>query len=61
MPCRPRVAINAVSGNLLVSLSTKREHLPELIALVGELLREPAWPADVLKRSEHRLWPRLKS
>ncbi len=44
-----QVSINAVSGSLLVSLSTKREHLPELISLVGELLREPAWPGDVLE------------
>jgi len=36
-------------GVLNVSLVTKREHLPALIELLGELLRHPRLPADALE------------
>ena len=34
---------------LSVRIATTREHLPAVIALVGELLREPAFPAEALE------------
>jgi zinc protease len=34
---------------IAVSISTKRDRLPEVIALVGRLLREPALPAEQLE------------
>lgn len=38
------------SGQVLaVSITTKREHLPAVLALVGRLLREPAFPAEPLE------------
>src|SRR5262249_52879664 len=48
-----RVNIGGLIGNLSVSIECKRDKLPEVLALVGELLREPTFPAeefDVLKR-----------
>ncbi len=44
-----QMAMSSAPGQLVVSLSTKREFLPALIDLVGEMLRQPAWPADVLE------------
>ena len=43
------VGFAAGAGQLNVSLSTRREHLPALLALVGDMLRHPALPADVLE------------
>jgi zinc protease len=36
----------AVPGTLSVSIDTVRENLPAVINLVGEILRQPAFPAD---------------
>lgn len=36
-------------GGVSVSVATKREHLPSVIALVGEILREPSFPQAVLE------------
>ncbi|MGE5451859.1 MAG: M16 family metallopeptidase [Acidobacteriota bacterium] len=44
-----QMGLSSAPGQLIVSLSTKREFLPALIDLVGEILRQPAWPADVLE------------
>ena len=33
-----------------VVLSSRREHLAEAVALVAELLRRPAFPAEALRR-----------
>ncbi|MEO8155638.1 MAG: pitrilysin family protein [Rhizobacter sp.] len=35
-------------GQVTVSLSSRKEHLAEAIALVGDLLRNPVFPADAL-------------
>jgi zinc protease len=38
------------SGQVLsVNINTRRQHLPAVIALVGRLLREPAFPAEPLE------------
>jgi len=43
------VAFGAGPGQLNVSLATKRAYLPELLALVGEMLRQPALPPQALE------------
>jgi zinc protease len=43
------VGFAAAAGQLNVSLSTRREHLPALLTLVGEILRHPALPVDALE------------
>ena len=43
------VAFSAAPGQLNVALSSRREHLPALIALVSDLLQQPSLPADVLE------------
>lgn len=43
------VGFGGSPGAISVGLSTRREHLPALIALVGELLREPSLPPEALE------------
>lgn len=43
------LGITSQPGTLVVSLVSRREHLPAAIALVGELLREPALPPAALE------------
>jgi zinc protease len=43
------VNFSAGPGQLNVALATRREHLPALIALIGDVLRHPALPADALE------------
>ncbi len=43
------VSISAGGGHLTVGINSRREHLPAVLALVGQLLRTPALPADVLE------------
>lgn len=43
------VGISAGPGQLNVALSTRREHLPALIALVADLLQHPSLPPEVLE------------
>ncbi|MBX3618403.1 MAG: insulinase family protein [Rhizobacter sp.] len=40
--------IGGGAGSVTVSLSSRRDTLPEAIALVGDLLRHPVFPADAL-------------
>jgi len=44
-----QVSISASPGQVQVNLSTKREHLPALLALVLEILYEPAFPSEELE------------
>jgi len=46
---RTEMSISGGAGGVTVSLSTRREHLPDAIALVGDLLRHPTFPADALE------------
>ena len=41
-------------GQLTVNMATKREYLPALIALVSDVLRHPALPADALEEVRHQ-------
>jgi len=50
---KAQVGFGGQPGLLTVGIETKRESLPAVVALVGEMLREPSFPADeldVLKR-----------
>ncbi len=42
------LSFSSAPGRLTVNLSSRRQHLPEAIALVADLLRHPALPADAL-------------
>ncbi|WP_404872780.1 M16 family metallopeptidase [Ideonella sp. A 288] len=46
---RAQVGFGIDGQTLSVSINTTREHLPAVVSLVGRLLREPAFPADVLE------------
>lgn len=43
------IGIDGGAENVQVSIVSKRDQLPAAIALVGELLREPSFPPDVLE------------
>jgi zinc protease len=43
---RTELGVSALPGRVTVSLTSRREHLPAAIALVADLLRRPAFPAD---------------
>nr|WP_236580615.1 pitrilysin family protein [Rubrivivax sp. A210] len=49
------VGFGASDQTLSVSITTRRERLPAVIALVGRLLREPAFPAEPLEEAR-RQW-----
>jgi len=52
---RAQVAFAASGQTLSVSIDTVREHLPAVVALVGRLLREPAFPSEALEE-KRRQW-----
>jgi zinc protease len=43
---RTELSVSGGADQVTVMLNSRREHLPAAIALVGELLRKPAFPAD---------------
>jgi zinc protease len=43
------VGISVSAGQLQVSIDSKREHFAQVLKLVGELLRQPTLPGDVLE------------
>jgi zinc protease len=45
---KTELSIDAGAGRVTLSLQTRREHLPAAIALVGDLLRNPAFPEPAL-------------
>lgn len=45
---KTEMRISGGAGRVSVTLSSRKEHLPEAIALVGDLLRNPVFPADSL-------------
>ncbi len=45
---KTQLSISAAAGRVSLTLASRREHLPAAIALVGELLRNPVFPADAL-------------
>ncbi|HWH73291.1 MAG TPA: pitrilysin family protein, partial [Methylibium sp.] len=42
------------AGSLSVGISTRREHVPAVIALLGQLLREPSFPEAVLEEQRNQ-------
>lgn len=46
---RTEMSISGGAGGVTVHLSSRREHLVEAIALVGDLLRHPTFPAEALE------------
>ncbi len=45
---KTEMRISSAAGRVSVSLTSRREHLPAAVALVGDLLRNPVFPADAL-------------
>ncbi len=52
---RAEVSFSASGQGLSVGITTVRQHLPAVVALVGRLLREPAFPADALDERRRQL------
>ncbi len=52
---RAEVSFGAGGQGLSVGITTVREHLPAVVALVGRLLRAPALPADALDERRRQL------
>jgi zinc protease len=46
---RAQVGVGASDQGWSVNITTVRQHLPEVVRLVGQLLREPAFPAEALE------------
>lgn len=46
---KTEMSVGASAAQVSVVLMSRREHLPAAIALVGEMLRQPALPADALE------------
>jgi zinc protease len=44
-----QVAVSGGATGASVSITSRREHLPAVVALVAEMLREPVFPADALE------------
>lgn len=47
---KARVSIGGGASTVTASLETDREHLPEVLKLVREMLREPSFPADEFEK-----------
>jgi len=50
-----QVTVSASAGQVQVNLSTKAEHLPALLALVLEILYEPAFPSEELEKYKRQI------
>ena len=55
------MSISGGAGQLSVRLSSRREHLPAAIALVGELLRQPTLPAEAFDEYKRQSLTRIES
>ena len=58
---RADVSFSAGGQGLSVNISTVREHLPAVVALVGRLLREPAFADDTLDERRRQLLSAIAS
>jgi zinc protease len=45
---KTQLGVTTAAGRVTLTLSSRREHLPAAIALLGDLLRNPVFPADAL-------------
>ena len=55
------ISIQPGAGGVNVSLSSRREHLAEAVALVAELLRRPAFPADAFDEYKRQTLTRIEA
>jgi zinc protease len=58
---RAELSINSTIGLVEISLKTKREFLPEVIALLGDILRRPRFDADELEVIRRQVVTSLES
>jgi zinc protease len=58
---KTEMSISGGEGEVNMRLSSRREQLPAAIALVGELLRRPALPADVFDEYKRQSLTRIES
>ncbi len=58
---KTQMSIGGGGGQVSVRLSSRREQLPAAIALVGELLRQPALPADAFDEYRRQALTRIES
>jgi zinc protease len=58
---KTELSIQGSPGVVSVSLSSRREHLAEAIALVGELLRQPAFPAEAFDELKRQTLTRIEA
>ncbi len=58
---KTEMSISGGAGHVSVRLSSRREFLPAAIALVGELLRQPALPADAFDEYRRQALTRIES
>ena len=55
------LSVQSAPGVISVSLSSRREHLAEAMALVAELLRHPALPADAFEEYRRQALTRIEA
>jgi len=58
---KTEISIQPGAGGVSVSLSSRREHLAEAVALVAELLRRPAFPADAFDEYKRQSLTRIEA
>ena len=58
---KTQLAVQSAPGLVSVTLSSKREHLAEAVALVAELLRTPAFPAEAFDEYKRQSMTRIEA
>jgi len=58
---KTQIAIQPGAGGVSVSLSSRREHLADAVALVAELLRRPAFPAEAFDEYKRQTLTRIEA
>ncbi|MGL6113300.1 MAG: M16 family metallopeptidase, partial [Rubrivivax sp.] len=58
---KTEMSIQGAPGQVSVSLSSRREHLADAIALAAELLRQPALPSDAFEEYRRQSLTRVES
>ncbi len=57
---KTELGVSSAPGSVTVSLSSRRETLPDALRLVGELLRDPALPADAFDEYRRQALTRIE-
>ena len=58
---KTQIAVQSGPGLVSVSLTSRREHLADAVALVSELLRQPAFPADAFEEYKRQSITRIEA